>query len=182
PRVVLPLKVLQPDLLLAQPDRVFHVPAAEPDADQQLHAGPFRRVADEILLLAGLLVDHPDQPARLGAGLAPRRRPHPCRLVFPDLLPQRLALQADLAPGLLVEHSAVADQVVGPAGVFDVLRPGKAPPRTRYFADIKLLTQPGEETAGGPVRLVEGQPVEMQAVGHGAVVLLQGDLPLGAVM
>src|SRR5437763_16520161 len=47
-RVVLPLEVLQPYLLLAQPNRVLHVPAAEAHSDQQRHTGIPRRVADEI--------------------------------------------------------------------------------------------------------------------------------------
>jgi hypothetical protein len=181
-RVVLPLKVLQPYLLLAQPYRVLHIPAAETDADQQLDAGVSRRVADEVFLFPGLLVDHPDQPARFAPGLAPRRRPHARRLVLPHLLTQRLPLQADLAPGLLIEEWTVSDQVVRSARVIGVLGSSEAPPRTGHLAHIELLPQSGQEFASSSVSLVEGQPVEVQPIGHGPVELLQGNLPLRAVV
>src|SRR5262249_16969311 len=130
---------------------------------------------------AGLLVDHPDQPARLGSWAAVVRSPDSLRLVLPDLLPQRLPLQADFTPGLLVEQRAVADQVISPTGMLGVF-PGEAPPRAGPLADVKLRAQSCQELTGGPVALIEGQPVEGQSVGLGPLELFQSDLPLGAVV
>src|SRR5262249_5695033 len=46
---------------------------------------------------------------------------------------------------------------------------------------LLALVQPGDEVGALGVVLAEGQPVEVHAVGPGAVQLPQGDLPLGAV-
>ncbi len=43
------------------------------------------------------------------------------------------------------------------------------------------LFQSGEKARAGAIALVEGQPVQHHPVGIGAIELLQGNLPLGAV-
>jgi hypothetical protein len=78
----------------------------------------------------------------------------------------------------------VPHQVVGPAGGLARARPAaEAAERPGHFADVahRPLVQPPQVAGLVAVALVEGQPVEGQAVGQGAVELPQGDLPLGPV-
>src|SRR5262249_20310547 len=135
----------------------------------------------EVLRLARRPVRHPQQQYRPAA--APRQ-PHPRRLDLPRLVAQRLPGQAEDVPGLPGEPRAVPHQVIGPAG----LPAGRGPAAEAaeglgYLADIAQppLVPASEVTGLIPVALVEGEPVEGEAVGQGPVELPQGDLPLGPV-
>src|SRR5262249_35352400 len=179
--VTAPLEVPEPQLRLAQPYAVLHVPPAEHHAHHPLHGLVGRCVADEVLLLARPLVARPDEPVRPVAAPA---RAHPRRLHLPDLFAQRLPGQTHLLPALAAKQPAVPHQVVGTARpAARGRRLSEAAERPRHLTGVTLVppVEALEETGLVAVALVEGEPVEADAVGTGAVELLQGDLPLGAV-
>src|SRR5262249_37158280 len=62
PHVAPPLVVPEPQLGLAQPQAMFHVPAVEPRPKHQAQRRPRRPTGDEVLLLPRPLVPRPDQP------------------------------------------------------------------------------------------------------------------------
>src|SRR5262249_40273089 len=108
--------------------------------------------------------------------------PTVCRSSPPG--PSGLPPQPARAPGLRVERRAVPHQVIGPAGLPAGPGPAaEAAERLGHLADVALLppAQALQVTGLVAVALVEGQPVEDEAVGPGAVQLLQGDPPLGPV-
>src|SRR5262249_47104408 len=134
----------------------------------------------EVLLLPRPHVPRPDQPVR---PLAPPRQPHPRRLRRPLLIAQGLPLQPEASPRLPREQGTVPYQVIRPAGAAAARPRGAAPERLGPLPDIGEVTipQPLQETRLVAVALVKRQPVEGHAVGPGAIQLLQGDLPLGAI-
>src|SRR5262249_19667269 len=80
PHIVPPLEIPEPDLPLARPQAVFHIPTAEADTQQPAQRCRCRCVGDEILLFARLGVARPDQPVGPFATAGP---PHPRRLGIP---------------------------------------------------------------------------------------------------
>src|SRR5262249_6780323 len=176
-----PLEIPEADLPLAGPQAVLHVPTAEPDTQQPAQRCRCRCVGDEILLLARLDVACPDQTV---GPFATARHPHPRRLGLPHAAPLRLVVQRETPPRLLREGRAVPPQVVGPMPrLLWPRRACEAVKRLRDLADVTQVTlvATGQEVGDLAVLLVEGQPIQDDAVSLGAVDLPQGDQPLGAV-
>src|SRR5262245_26594999 len=147
PHIVPPLEIPQPDLPLARPQAVLHIPTAEPDSQQPAQRCRPRRVGDEILLLARPDVARPDQPV---GPFATAGHPHPRRLGFPDRVPLRLVVQPETPPRLLREGRAVPHQVIGPVPRLGwPWRTREAVKRPGHLADVTLLTL---VAAGGRLR------------------------------
>src|SRR5262249_20858414 len=135
------------------------------------------------------VVAGPEQPVRALRPTRPARQPHPRRLDAPDLVGQRLPGQAQHLPGLGAEGRAPTDHLLRGPPLDPLVRSaaralrGQAGERPGPLADATqlALVQAGDETGTLAVFLVEGQPVQWYAAGPGAVDLLQGDPPLGAV-
>src|SRR3989440_8898567 len=188
-RVVPPLEVREAQLRLGHPKAVLHLPAPEADTNQRLHGSIFRGVGQEELLLAGLVVAGPDQPVAARRPALRAVQPHPRRLDPPDLLRQCLPGQAHDPPALPAEDAGTTDHALGAAavhrraGAVALAVARQARERARHLAHEAQLprVQAAEEAGALAILLIEGQPVQVQAVARGPVDLPQGDLPLGPV-
>src|SRR5271170_4269111 len=172
-----PLEIGEAQLRFGHAETVFHVPAAEGHSNQRLDLGVRWGIGQEELLLAGFVITRPDQP------VGPRRptrfavQPDPRRLDPPDLVGHGLPSQTNYLPALPAEQAGGADHffrrpafdlLVGPVALAVDCQSGQ---RSWHLADETQLplVQPSQETGTAAVALVEGQPVEHDAVALGAV-------------
>ena len=202
------LEVIHPQLALAVLKDPFNGPARKSHSQKHLHMGALWGIAYEILQLCMVqgisgyqqmvrptrqavfigqihhhalgLPEHRTFAAVFDVIILPVVTPHARRIAqnIPYFNPR---VVFDFQPRVLSMSSTLSVTSVSTVQYSRPLRPGGK--IDRHFGNIILAqtVQGAQKRWFTAIILIESQPGEPQSVGHGSVVLLQGDLPLGAV-